>query len=335
MGGSSHAQKRPRNDAQRELPNLRAALKWTFDEDELELALRLAVAASWGWALNSAYTEGRDWVSRALDETEHLQTLERAQALFWLAEFAGWQGDFRSAKTFNERARALFEEHHDQIGVFRSLLGLTEFEVSLGDLERARGALEKAGTLADGLASDDERAQLCFKGAQVEGLAGDYERARRWSRRDSSSVASSVCRGGNGSISSSTSAGSLCSSTTSTAQGQRSRSTSPKTPGRPRAGSRTRTATSAWSRYTKVTPTTPPCASDGADARPRRRPEANDGRQPLTAWRPSQRSMATSSVRSPVGRRGRHQAVDGLTTFNPGAAGHRALSGVGAGRAPR
>jgi predicted ATPase/class 3 adenylate cyclase len=167
----------PEERAQRELPNLRAALQWTFDKGELELALRLAVAASWGWALSSAYTEGRRWITRVLDATEHLQTLERARALFWLAEFAAWQGDFRSAETFNERARALFERHHDQVGVFRSLLGLTEFEVNLGDLERARIALERAGALVDGLASEHERAQLCFKGAQVEALSGDYEQA--------------------------------------------------------------------------------------------------------------------------------------------------------------
>jgi predicted ATPase/class 3 adenylate cyclase len=168
----------PEERAQRELPNLRAALEWTFDQGEFELALRLAVGASWGWALSSAYSEGSAWVARALDETEHLQTLQRARALFWLAEFAAWQGDLRSAETFNERARALFEQHDDQIGIFRSLLGLTQFKVSLGDLEGARVAIEKAGKLADGLASDHERVFLCYKGAQVEGLAGDYEQAQ-------------------------------------------------------------------------------------------------------------------------------------------------------------
>ena len=167
----------PEERAQRELPNLRAALEWTFDSSQFELALQLAVVSSWGWALSSSYTEGRAWLARALDETEHLQTPERARALFWFAEFAAWQGDYRSAQTFNERARALFEQHHDEIGVFRSLLGLTEVEVGLGDLERARIALERAGTLANGLASDHERAQLCFKSAQVAGLIGDYEQA--------------------------------------------------------------------------------------------------------------------------------------------------------------
>jgi predicted ATPase/class 3 adenylate cyclase len=168
----------PEERAQRELPNLRAALRWTFDKGELELALRLAVAASWGWALSSAYAEGRVWVARALDETEHLETVERARAFFWLAEFAGWQGDFRSAEAFNERARAVFEQHQDEIGVFRSLLGLTQFEVSLGDLQRARAVLKEARTLANRLENDHERALLCFKAAQVEGLSGDYEQAQ-------------------------------------------------------------------------------------------------------------------------------------------------------------
>ena len=167
----------PEERAHRELPNLRAALQWTFDKGDLELALRLVVAASWGWALNSTYTEARVWLTRAVDETEHLQTLARARALFWFAEFAAWQGEFRRAETFNQRARALFEQHHDRIGVFRSLLGLTQFEVSLGDLKRARAVLEEAGTLAETLGSSYERAWLCFKAAQVEGLSGDYLQA--------------------------------------------------------------------------------------------------------------------------------------------------------------
>jgi tetratricopeptide (TPR) repeat protein len=168
----------PEERSQRELPNLRAALQWAFDKSEFELALRLAAAASWGWALSSAYAEGRAWLARVLDATGDLQTLDRARALFWLAEHAGWQGDFRSARTFNAGARELFELHHDQIGVFRSLLGLTQFEVSLGNLEHARVALEKASTLAKGIASDHELAFLYFKVAQVERLSGDYRQAQ-------------------------------------------------------------------------------------------------------------------------------------------------------------
>jgi predicted ATPase/class 3 adenylate cyclase len=161
-----------------ELPNLRAALQWTFDEGELELGLRLAAAAARGWAVSSGYAEGRAWAARALDGTEHLQTLERARTLFWLALFAAWEGDFRRAEAVTERARALFEQHHDQIGVFRSLIALTTYATSLGDLERARVVLERASTLAAGLASDHEQIWLCFKGALVESLAGDYEQAR-------------------------------------------------------------------------------------------------------------------------------------------------------------
>jgi predicted ATPase/class 3 adenylate cyclase len=161
----------------RELPNLRAALHWTFDEGELGLALRLAAAAALGWAVSSGYTEGRAWVARALNETEHLQTHERARALLWLAVFAGFEGDYRSAEAFNEGARALFEQHHDQLGLFRSLISLISSATRLGDLERARVVLEKASTLVDDLASDHERVWLCFRAATVESLAGNYDQA--------------------------------------------------------------------------------------------------------------------------------------------------------------
>lgn len=161
----------------RELPNLRTALQWTFDEGELELAPRLAAAAALGWAVSSGYTEGRAWVARALDETEHLQTHERARALLWLAVFAGFEGDYQCAEAFAKGARTLFEQHHDQLGVFRSLIALTSFATSLGNLERARVVLGEASTLADDLASDHERVWLCFKAALVESLAADYERA--------------------------------------------------------------------------------------------------------------------------------------------------------------
>jgi tetratricopeptide (TPR) repeat protein len=127
--------------------------------------------------VSSRYAEGRAWVARALDGTGHIQTLERASALFWLGLFAAWEGDFREAEAVTERARALFEQHHDQIGVFRSLIASTTYATSLGDLERARVVLERASTLATVLASDHEQIWLCFKAALVESLAGDYDQA--------------------------------------------------------------------------------------------------------------------------------------------------------------
>jgi predicted ATPase/class 3 adenylate cyclase len=93
-----------REVAVRELPNLRAALEWTFDTRELELAVRLAAAAAWGWMHSGGFTEGRAWVVRALQQTEHLRTPERARALSMVARFAVVQGDFRDAEAFFERA---------------------------------------------------------------------------------------------------------------------------------------------------------------------------------------------------------------------------------------
>jgi predicted ATPase/DNA-binding SARP family transcriptional activator len=170
----------PEERVRRELANLRAALRWTFEKGEHELALRLASAAAWGWYLECGFTEGRAWVTQALEETEHLQTLERARALSMVARFAKEQGDFGRAEAFHERARALFEQYHDRRGVIESLLRLTEVAYSLGDLQRARGLLNAAGKRADEAGSDYAyaRADLCFVSAAVEGFSGDFGAAQ-------------------------------------------------------------------------------------------------------------------------------------------------------------
>ena len=160
-----------------ELANLRAALEWTLGQRELELALRLAAAAALGWSWTARGTEGLAWVGRALEHTEHLQTLERAKVLSRGAAFASAQGDYRAAHAFHERALALYKQHHDQRGVIRALLGLTWGAVMVGDLERARDILEDAGRLADEVGNDYDHAEVCFSGAMLESLCGDHEQA--------------------------------------------------------------------------------------------------------------------------------------------------------------
>jgi predicted ATPase/DNA-binding SARP family transcriptional activator len=164
-------------DVVRELPNLRAALEWAFDQGNVELALRLAAAAALGWSLSGAYAEGWAWVGRALEQTDHLQTRERAKVLRQAAVFAQAQGDYRSSEAFYERARTLFEQQRDQRGVIRSLIGLTNGALHVGDLQRARNTLEEAGKLADELGTDYDRAEVCFSGAMLESLCGHHEQA--------------------------------------------------------------------------------------------------------------------------------------------------------------
>jgi predicted ATPase/DNA-binding SARP family transcriptional activator len=51
---------------EREHDNTRAALSWSMEHDEVELALRLGGALRWFWFMAGYYSEGRSWLEAAL-----------------------------------------------------------------------------------------------------------------------------------------------------------------------------------------------------------------------------------------------------------------------------
>jgi len=54
-----------------EQDNLRSALTWSFG-NQPEIGLRLAAALGWFWYLRGHFTEGRDWLKRALMQTDSI-----------------------------------------------------------------------------------------------------------------------------------------------------------------------------------------------------------------------------------------------------------------------
>jgi predicted ATPase/class 3 adenylate cyclase len=167
----------PERRIQEELPSIRAALEWALGRDE-PFALRLAAASSWAWGLSGASTEGRVWLSRALDAACHPETLDGARALLWLGRFAEQGGDFRAAFGFAERAFQLFERLGDQRGSVEALVTLSFSSSSAGELEAARVQIEDADARAFELGDDALRADVLQGELHVHVVAGDYDRAQ-------------------------------------------------------------------------------------------------------------------------------------------------------------
>ena len=167
----------PEERVQGELPNLRAALQWAFDEGDPELILRLAASASWAWAVSANLTEARALILQALDASLQSQTADRARALWLLAFVEGEQGTYRDAGDLYQQALELFRRHDDRPWIVRTLGSMAQHAAIAGDESRARSLLEEAGSLADELGSDYARGQVLFAGATVENCAGDDERA--------------------------------------------------------------------------------------------------------------------------------------------------------------
>jgi predicted ATPase/class 3 adenylate cyclase len=163
---------------EREHDNLRAALGGALDARLPELALRLSAALWFFWYQHGHWTEGRDWLERALERGASVDARLRAQALYGVADLARHQDQTEEALAACEDALALYREGGDDGGVARALS-------QLGYIRQVRGEREEAAqALADALAvfrrlGDLERIAFTLVGlGALAHLAGDLATAR-------------------------------------------------------------------------------------------------------------------------------------------------------------
>lgn len=133
---------------EQEHDNLRAALRWSLEAGEGDLALRIGSAAWDFWKLRGHLAEGRDWLERALAASRDTPPAVRARALRGAGDLAAGQGDVVRARQYLERSLVLAEELGDDTGAAESLTRLAALPHREGDLVEATRlfteALERA-----------------------------------------------------------------------------------------------------------------------------------------------------------------------------------------------
>jgi tetratricopeptide (TPR) repeat protein len=97
--------------------NLRAALQWALDNQDAEMALRLAGSLWRYWWMHGHLSEGRDWLEKALAFPEPELPALRARALNGAGVLARSQGDFASALVFLEACLKIQRSLEDRTGV--------------------------------------------------------------------------------------------------------------------------------------------------------------------------------------------------------------------------
>ena len=93
-----------------ELPNLRAALRWTIAHGDTERALRIGTALARFWWMRGHLREGRDWLEQILDHCGACQPSSRAHALYWIGVLALYQDDYGPALRALEESLSIAEE---------------------------------------------------------------------------------------------------------------------------------------------------------------------------------------------------------------------------------
>ncbi len=109
----------------RDRDNLRAALHWTLDRSETELATRLGSSLWPFWERRGYQSEGRAYLAHMLaGSPDEEDAVARCSALTGAGVLAALQGDYDEAVRYSEEALAGWRQLGDRQGAARSLLCL-------------------------------------------------------------------------------------------------------------------------------------------------------------------------------------------------------------------
>jgi tetratricopeptide (TPR) repeat protein len=162
------------------------ALKLLRHADSIDDRLRCRILR---WR-SRCYRRQSDWEAARADVEAALELSERlgdgealAHGYFQASIIAERKGQWVLARSYAERAKALYEEQEDRLNVGRLLNNLGGLAFLLGDSERAAELLKEAFTVALEAGSKPDAAQAVSSLAQVNLRVGNPELAEEQARQ--------------------------------------------------------------------------------------------------------------------------------------------------------
>jgi tetratricopeptide (TPR) repeat protein len=131
-----------------ERDNLRAALGWLLERDEIESTAHLEYSLYVFWWIRGYHAEGRRWTEATLARKSDLSSVGRAKALFVCGAMAMAQGEHTAAEACYAESQALFEAAGDVYGGARPRLGLGLLAMSRADAQKATRYLRESAKAA-------------------------------------------------------------------------------------------------------------------------------------------------------------------------------------------
>ena len=182
----------------RELPNLRAALRWLVDNDGADQAAELAAALERFWLMRGHLAEGREWLETWLAAGGGTASARarRLGVASTLACYGG--GDLERARAYADRARQAADECGDQEMLAQALCAAGQVARFGGDAGASRACSEEgvaslrararparlaearpacAAGMLHAWADVGEMTQLAAEGLELSRAAGDTEGA--------------------------------------------------------------------------------------------------------------------------------------------------------------
>ncbi|WP_110519286.1 ATP-binding protein [Herpetosiphon llansteffanensis] len=135
-----------------EIHNIRAALQWALSHNQANLALQLSSNLLRFWIRQGYLTEGRRWISTALEQQAKAEPATVRTALGSVGAIAWVQSSYREANAYLESALAIQSSNQHETARLLNTLGLVAYEQGL--YEQASAYFEQ--TLALYRALDDQ-----------------------------------------------------------------------------------------------------------------------------------------------------------------------------------
>jgi predicted ATPase/class 3 adenylate cyclase/DNA-binding CsgD family transcriptional regulator len=165
---------------EQEHDNLRAAMQWSTShaEEGKAIALRLGGALYPFWYVRAYFSEGRDFLERALSQCDEVAAPVRAKALYAASQLHEALGSLDRAEEFYEQSLALYRELGDTLGIANCLHLLADIAWGRGNLAVARALGEESLMLFREV--DDKRsvAYLLYHLGSLAVEQGEYTRGR-------------------------------------------------------------------------------------------------------------------------------------------------------------
>jgi tetratricopeptide (TPR) repeat protein len=156
--------------------NLRAALRWSLDQGQAEIALRLAIALDAFWMVHNHWSEGRRWLEEALNAGVSLSPALRVRGLRVTAGLAVQQSDFRAARRWCEQSLALAEQLRDSSARAAALSTLAGLAGREGDYRAARALYDESLALSQELGDKEGMCEALHRSGWTALLVGDHSK---------------------------------------------------------------------------------------------------------------------------------------------------------------
>jgi predicted ATPase/class 3 adenylate cyclase/DNA-binding CsgD family transcriptional regulator len=177
LGVRSRDQARWLDRVERDLANIRTALRYTVSSGTIELGLAIAASLRRFWYIRGGLSEGRAWLEQLLAQANDVPPVIRAHGLSSAGGLAMSQGDYAQAQQLLQEALVILRACDDQPAVAVALLHLANSTFYSGDFRRAVALYEECHSLFQALGDAWGVATALHNFGFCARWQGQYERA--------------------------------------------------------------------------------------------------------------------------------------------------------------